>query len=222
MAARVEPTEQSGERVVGLDDASHNRPLMTATTTTLQKLLDEAALQQDDVHAELLLRACERLRVLARRKLLGFPALRRWIETDDVLQQAMLRLHRALRQVRPATVAEFFGLAGLQVRRELHDLHRQHFGAHGTGANHHTDGESSLLQIANHAEMPVGWDRFHELVEALPEEERAVVDYMFINDLTQEETAQILGVSLRTVKRWWQAARIRLQSAIEQRDPRDD
>lgn len=194
---------------------------MTHDTTTLQTLLDGAAIQSD-VYSELLLRACERLRVLARRNLRGYPALRRWVETDDVLQRAMFRLHRALHEVRPATVGEFYGLAGLQVRRELCDLHRQHFGPHGVGANHHTDGEGPLSHAADDTEMPVGWDRFHELVEALPEEERAVVDCLFVNDLTQEETAHALGVSIRTVKRRWQAARIRLQGAIEREARRDD
>ena len=192
---------------------------MTANTTALQKLLNDGNLGYDEVYDELLARACERLRVLAQRKLRGFPALRRWVETDDVLQHAMLRLHRALQQVRPATVSKFFGLAGLQLRRELHDLHRQHFGPHGVAANHHTDSGSGLLNAAA-AEMPVGWDRFHDLVEALPEDERAVMDCLFVNELTQEETAQVLAVSLRTVKRRWQSARIRLQAAIERGMPR--
>ena len=191
---------------------------MTANTTALQKLLNDGNFGNDDVYKELLARACERLRTLARRKLRGFPALRRWVETDDVLQQAMLRLHRAFQQVRPSTVGDFFGLAGLQMRRELHDLHRQHFGPHGVGANHHTDIGSGLLNAEDDAEMPVGWDRFHEIVEALLEEERAVVDCLFVSELTQEETAQVLGVSLRTVKRRWQSARIHLQKAIEQGD----
>jgi RNA polymerase sigma-70 factor (ECF subfamily) len=196
--------------------------LMPANTT-LQRLLDAASLQQPKVLDELLLRACDRLRVLAGKGLRGFPALRRWVETDDVLQQAMLRLHRALQLVHPSTVGEFFALAGLQMRRELHDLHRHHFGPQGVGANHHTDGRGKaaddvngpLLAVADDADMPVGWDRFHELVEALPDDERAVVDCLFVNDLTQEETVQVLGVSLRTVKRRWQSARIRLQAAIE-------
>ncbi len=203
---------------------------MTASDTTIQRLLNDASVQQDEAHGELLLRSCDRLRVLAGKGLRGFPALRRWVETDDVLQQAMLRLHRALQQVRPSTVGEFFGLAGLQIRRELHDLHRHHFGPEGVGANHHTDGHGKaaddangpLLAVAGDVVMPVGWDRFHELVEALPEDERAVVDCLFVNDLTQEETAQVLGLSLRSVKRRWQSARIRLQAAIEQRACRDD
>lgn len=203
---------------------------MAANTTTLQRLLDESSLQQPKVLDELLLRACDRLRVLAGKGLRGFPALRRWVETDDVLQQAMLRLHRSLQQVRPSTVGDFFGLAGLQIRRELHDLHRQHFGPEGHGANHHTDGhgkaaddvDGPILCMADDAQMPVGWDRFHDLVEALPDEERAVVDCLFVSELTQEETAQVLGLSLRTVKRRWQSARIRLQRAIEKGVDPDD
>lgn len=202
----------------------------TAHTTALQRILDDASLARDDVYAELLSRACDRLRTLARRRLRGFPALRRWVETDDVLQRAMLRLHKALGQVRPSTVGDFFGLAGLQMRRELHDLHRQHFGPHGVGANHHTDGHGRdadgangpLLTVAVRPEMPVGWDRFHELVEALDEEERAVVDCLFVNELTQEETARVLGLSLRTIKRRWQSARIRLQELIEKEACSDD
>lgn len=199
---------------------------MAANTTTLQRLLDDASLQRAEVYAELLLRACDRLRVLAGKGLKGFPALRRWVETDDVLQQAMLRLHRSVQEVRPSTVGQFFALAGLQIRRELHDLHRHHFGPEGAGANHHTDGcgkaandaDGTLLAVADVADMPVGWDRFHDLVESLPADERAVVDCLFVSELNQEETAQVLGVSLRTVKRRWQSARIRLQEAIERGD----
>ena len=103
--------------------------MAAANTTTLQRLLDDASLQRNEVYAELLLRACDRLRVLAGKRLRGFPALRRWVETDD---------------------------------------------------------------------------------------ERAVVDCLFLSELTQEETAHVLGVSPRTVKRRWQSARIRLQAAIEE------
>jgi len=156
---------------------------MTANTTALQKLLNDGNLGNDVVYDEFLARASERLRVLASRKLHGFPALRRWVETDDVLQQAMLRLHRSLQQVRPATVGEFFGLPGLQMRRELHDLHRHYSRLGGVGMNHHTDGEGKVLfAVAENAETPVGWDRFHDLVEALPLEECAVVDCLFVNE----------------------------------------
>lgn len=203
---------------------------MTADTDALQRLLDHAAVARPEVYDELLLRACDRLRLLARRRLRGFPALRRWVETDDVVQQAMLRLHRCLAEVKPATVSDFLGLAGVQIRRELHDLHRHHFGPQGHAANHDTDGRGlaaddgggPLGNAAADPEVPVGWDTFDTLVGRLPEEEKAVVDCIFVNDLTQEETATVLGCSLRTVKRRWQSARLRLQAAIERGEAGDD
>jgi len=203
---------------------------MDAGDTTLQRLLDNACLHQPDAYRELLLRSCERLRLLARKRLRGFPALRRWVETDDVLQQAMLRLHRCLGEMKPSTVKDFFALAALQTRRELHDLQRHHFGPEGEGANHHTDGAGRaaddvggpVLNAAEDAEVPVAWDHFHDLVESLPVDERAVVDLLFVHDLTQEEAAQVLGWSVRTVKRRWQEARIRLQQAIESGDINND
>ena len=40
-----------------------------------------------------------RLRVLASRMLSRFPTVRRWDDTDDVFQNAAMRLHRALGDV---------------------------------------------------------------------------------------------------------------------------
>ncbi len=193
---------------------------------TLQRLLDNLS----DSHDELLLRACDRLRFLARKRLTGFPTLRRWVETDDVLQNAMLRLHRSLAEVKPANVEEFFALAALQVRRELLDLQRHLLGPEGEVSHHHTDGtgkaaddvDGPLLNAAEDAAVPIAWNRFHDLVESLPPDEKAVLDLIFIHDLTQEEAAQVLKCSLRTVKRRWQSARIRLQEAIEKGNDPDD
>jgi RNA polymerase sigma-70 factor (ECF subfamily) len=147
--------------------------------------------------------------VLASQRLAGFPALRRWVETDDVLQNALLRLHRCLNEVKPPTVAAFFGLAALQIRRELLDLSKSVFGTEGVGANHNTDADGGAVGQAP-SPMPTDWGRFHEMTETLPEEERQVIDLLFIHDMTQEEAAAVLGVSHRTVKRRWLSARVRL------------
>lgn len=187
---------------------------MSSSTTALQRLLDEAAYGKPEVYDELLRHACERLRTLARKRLRGFPDLRRWAGTDDVLQNALLRLHKALAEVKPPTVAAFFGLAALQIRRELLDLSKSVFGPEGIGANHHTDGNGAVL--AGQGEMPTTWGRFNELTELLPEDERQVVDLLFIHEMTQEEAASVLGVSLRTVKRRWLSARTRLGERLGQ------
>jgi RNA polymerase sigma-70 factor (ECF subfamily) len=48
----------------------------------------------------------------------------------------------------------------------------------------------------------------------LPDEEREVVNLLWYDELTQEEVATVLNVSLRTVKRRWQSARLKLAEAL--------
>src|ERR1051326_6467529 len=70
-----------------------------------------------------------RLERLARKMLRKFPAVQQFAQTDDVLQNALMRLLRALEQVRPNSVSDFFGLAAEQMRRELLDLARHFHGS---------------------------------------------------------------------------------------------
>ncbi len=63
------------------------------------------------------------------------------------------------------------------------------------------------------------WTGFHAQVEALPEEEREVFDLLFYQGLPQAEAAAVLGVSERTIKRRWQAARLALHEALGGRLP---
>jgi RNA polymerase sigma-70 factor (ECF subfamily) len=162
--------------------------------------------------------ACDRLRLLCRRTLRAYPGVRRWCETDDVLQNALIRLHRALASVRPESARQFYGLAATQIRRELLDLAKHFQGAEGIGCNHHSDGGASAAGRADDPSRPEtaeAWTRFHERVEALPEEEREVVMLLWYGDLSQPEAATVLGVSLATVKRRWQSARLRLCELLE-------
>src|SRR5262245_53534588 len=104
--------------------------------STLQHLLPRAV-AGDEAAVDALLRHCgDRLATLARRMLGDFPRVRRWVETDDVLQNALLRLLAALRGVQPQTPRAFFALASLQIRHELLDLARHYYGPEGIGANH--------------------------------------------------------------------------------------
>ena len=89
---------------------------------------------------------------LARAMLRRYPHVRRWEQTDDLLQAALMRLHRSLAEVRPETVRHFDNLAATQIRRELIDLARSYHGPEGLGANHHTDGTDPggrLAQVAD-------------------------------------------------------------------------
>jgi RNA polymerase sigma-70 factor (ECF subfamily) len=193
-------------------------PSVDSSAGLLQPLLGRVC--QGDAAAldELLRHSSARLTMLARHMLRGFPGVRRWADTDDVLQNSLIRLVAALGEVRPASPREFLGLATLQLRRELIDLARHYFGPQGQGTNHHTNGgdpENSLAVAAvDSTDNPASlaqWQEFHEQVGDLPATEREVVSLLYYQGLSQTEAAEVLGVSVRTVQRRWHAALEQLQ-----------
>jgi RNA polymerase sigma-70 factor (ECF subfamily) len=159
--------------------------------------------------------AAERMQALARRMLGGSPQVRRWTETDDVVQNAMVRLYRALGGVIPNDPQHFVRLAALQVRRELIDLTRRLRNPESFAANHDTnviaDGSHRVDGAATgEADAPgrlAEWTRFHETADALPEDERAIFGMVWYLGLTQGEIANLLGYSPRTVRRRWDEAK---------------
>ena len=176
--------------------------------------------------------SCERLRMLTRRMLNDYSRVRRWEATDDVLQNAMLRLHRALSEVHPESARDFINFAATQIRRELIDLARRHFGPEGIGANHHSDyvtspsgdnrGGADQVASGNVTFDPVGlaeWTEFHAQVAALPEPHREVFDLLWYEGLTQGEVADVLGISRRTVIRYWRAVCVELYRALHGMPP---
>ena len=113
-----------------------------------------------------------------------------------------------------------FNLAALQIRRELLDLKKRHFGPEGVGVHHHTDHQpaddagGSLSRKADEPEDLSMWGEFHDRVGRLPDEQREVVNLLFYEGLTQEEASAILGISTRTLKRRWQEAKLQLHEEL--------
>src|SRR5437016_4736692 len=87
--------------------------------TVLQNWLDRLKGGDEQARHELLKHAYSRLAVLARRKLKQFE---RRENTDFVLHEGLLRLEKALQQVRPDTVLQFFALASKHMRWVLLNL----------------------------------------------------------------------------------------------------
>lgn len=179
----------------------------------------------DDARGEIIRLASGRLELLARRMLRRNERLRRWEQTGDVLQNALVRLHRALETVKPDSVRQLFGLAAAQIRRELVDLARHHFGPLGEAAHHHSEGRFQEDERADrrHPADRTGepttlaeWTDFHEKVSHLPDTEREVFQLLWYEGMTQEEAAEILGVTSRTVKNRWRSAKLMLREMLEQ------
>jgi RNA polymerase sigma-70 factor (ECF subfamily) len=189
----------------------------------ITRLLGQFGEGDDRARNDLIAHACDRLRCLASKMLReDFPHLRRWEQTDDVLQNALIRLHRALAARTIESSEHFWKLAARQVRRELLDLVRHHRGPQADAANHHTDHSRAADDSGGALARQAGpgepssvaqWKEFLEQVQALPEEEQRVVDLLWVEGQTQEQAAAILNVSLRTVKRRWQSARLLLSRA---------
>ncbi len=198
-------------------------------TQVLQSWLDQLrqgdSSRTDEVRAAILAHVGQRLEQLARRMLRKFPHVSRWEQTGDVLQNAMLRLHRALTTIQPESPQRFYGLAAAQIRRELIDLARHHYGPEGEAAHHHTDAFAAgdgprggrLAQAADTAGEPttlLAWAEFHEQVESLPDALREVFNLLWYEGLNQRDAAAVLGVSERTIKNRWREAKILLRQRL--------
>jgi RNA polymerase sigma-70 factor (ECF subfamily) len=197
--------------------------------TEIQGCLDRLRSGDAAARDELLAHAAERLTRLTRKMLRDFPGVHRWEQTDDVLQNAAVRLCRALAEVQPATVGDFFRLAAALIRRELLDLARRYAGAEGLGGHHARVAGSGQVGAETLGPDPAdsthdpdrlaAWTNFHREVEALPGEEREVFDLLFYQGLSQAEAVLVLGISQRTLQRRWRAARLRLSQALGEEIP---
>lgn len=159
----------------------------------------------------------DRLRLLAHRMLGRFPSVRRWEDTDDVFQNASLRLYRALGSVTIESPRSVMALAATQVKRELIDLARRHAGPMSYAANHGTNVRAlpdASGQAAFHVDTSPAtdqnldrWTLFHEAIDALPADLREVFHLVWYLGAEQKAIAALLGCSERTVKSRWRAAR---------------
>lgn len=196
------------------------QPPTTRSDTQLQMLINRGLNGDSTANDALLAHACERLLRLTRKMFHAYPSLRRWEQTDDVFQNSMLRLHDALAAKQVTSVRHFFNLAGVQIRRELIDLGRHHYGPQGAAKKHHTDHQPSdnqdgaLYDQADEPEDLTSWSEFHAEVENLPEDEREVVNLLYYEGLSQSEAAQVLGLSLSTIKRRWHTTRLKICEAM--------
>ncbi len=174
------------------------------TTVVIQRYLDDLA---GDAPAEptvraLLDRAVRRLHQLCATLLYrGYPRLTRPplnLESDEILSAVVERLLKALREARPATVRQFFALAGQHTRWELNDLARR------LDTQPRAAGlPDGLVPAPASSDTGLTADgrRMIEAIDGLPADEREAFDLVRIQGLTHAEAADVLGVAPKTVKR---------------------
>jgi RNA polymerase sigma-70 factor (ECF subfamily) len=121
------------------------------------------------------------------------------VQTDELLSGVVERLMKAMREVRPATVRQFFALANRHIRWELNDLARRldkRAEVLGLDEAYAAPGDSdgdSRVGTNGHGILLV--------LDNLPEDEREAFDLVRLQGLTKAEAAGVLGVSEKTVQR---------------------
>jgi RNA polymerase sigma-70 factor (ECF subfamily) len=174
------------------------------TTAAVQRYLDALAgvTPAEPIIQEMLDRAARRLQLLCSNLLyrsyprLAQPPLN--LQPDELLSGVVERLLKAMREVRPQTVRQFFALANQHIRWELNDLARRL--DQQPPAEPLSEGAVPAPASTASALSPEG-RRMLEAIDRLPEDEREVFGLVRIQGLTHAETADVLGVSPSTVKR---------------------
>ena len=110
--------------------------------------------------------------------------------------------HRQLAESRP-----LFALSARLMRRILVDFARsRQYSKRGGGAEHVTFDDAQL--VVEPGRDLVALDDALTALAAIDERKSQVVEMRFFGGLTNEETADVLGVSAKTVMREWQIAKV--------------
>ncbi len=178
------------------------------TTIAVENYLGELANLDGNSPAEPVVRALidrsvKRLHLLCHSLLArSYPRLMRPplnLQAEELLSSVVDRLLKAMREVRPSTVRQFFGLANQHMRWELNDLARrldyQQLPMVALPDEFVAAPESTGSRLSLNAV------RMLEAIESLPEEEREVFSLVRFQDMSLVDVAEILSVSTRTVQR---------------------
>jgi RNA polymerase sigma-70 factor (ECF subfamily) len=174
------------------------------TTVVVQRYLDDLAQDSsaEPIVRALLDRAVRRLHLLCATLLhrsyprLTHPPLN--LQADELLSAVAERLLKAMREVHPRTVRQFFALANQHMRWELNDLARRL--DERPPAVELREGLVPTPSSSGSGLTPNG-RRMLAAISELPEDEREVFDLVRVQGMTQAEAAKVVGVAVVTVKR---------------------
>jgi len=110
--------------------------------------------------------------------------------------------------------AHFLAVAATAMRRILVDHARGHRSAKRGGAIRHVPIESVELGTEDRAELLIAVDEALVRLKEIDARQAQVVECRFFGGMTEEETAEALGIGLRTAKRDWAKAKIWLHREI--------
>jgi RNA polymerase sigma-70 factor (ECF subfamily) len=175
------------------------------TTAVVQRYLDELAGDSpaEPIVRALLDRSVRRLHLLCATLLhrsyprLTHPPLS--LQAEELLGAVAERLLKAMREVRPQTVRQFFALANQHMRWELNDLARRL--DERPPVVELCEGLVPAAPASSSSGLTPEGRRMLAAIGNLPDDEREAFDLVRVQGMTQTEAAEVLGVAAVTVKR---------------------
>ena len=135
------------------------------------------------------------------------------LQTSALVNEAYLKLIDQ-KQVQWQNRAHFFGLAAQLMRRILIDHARHHrYAKRGGGALQVSLDETTAVTAAC-AEELLAINEAVEKLAAMDARKGRLVELRFFGGLTEEETAEVMSISVPTVQREWRAAKAWLQRLL--------
>ena len=177
-----------------------------------------AAARQGDADAlsQAFAAAYDELRRVARRQLRRLrPG--QTLTTTSLVHEAFVKLVRS--PVETADQAHFFALAARAMRQILVDYARQRRSLKRGGGQAALRLDEGAIAAESMAEEMLGIDRALQRLEALDERLVRVVECRFFGGMTDEQAAEALGITARTVRRDWQKARAFLYRELRGGEP---
>lgn len=131
-----------------------------------------------------------------------------------LVHEAYLRLHRQ-EAIHPETRSHFFAIAGHTMRRILVDYARARKRLkRGSGAEHVSLVEAQAAISDEEADEVLALNDALDRLADINERGSRIVEMRYFAGLSAEETADALGLSVRTVHRGWVSARAWLRKEM--------
>lgn len=153
------------------------------------------------------------LRHIAHRQL-GHERPGHTLDTTGLVHEAYLRLVEQTR-VEWVDRSHFFAVATLAMRRILVDDARRYRSGKRGGAPIRVSLSDAMLVAEDRADMLLALDEALTELASVDERLSRVVECRFFGGLTEEETAEVLGITARTVRRDWTKAKGWLHQVLQ-------
>ncbi len=128
------------------------------------------------------------------------------LDTTALIHEAYLRFARRDQHLYSHR-QHFFAVAARAMRQILLDEARSRLRHKRGGEARHESLDPERLKIEEQAEFMIALDRGLEKLGKIQERAKQVVECRFFGGLTEEETAEVVGVDPRTIRRDWAKAR---------------